>query len=86
MTSVLLLCCLCHTSREYVVDMVDSSHILVVCFRSQFGTENGLKSLLVLSGVTTEEKLLSPENTITPDYYTDTINDFFAQVPAAKKA
>jgi phosphoglycolate phosphatase len=53
---------------------------------SQFGTENGLKSLLVLSGVTTEEKLLSPENTITPDYYTDTINDFFAEVPASKEA
>jgi phosphoglycolate phosphatase len=40
----------------------------------------------VLSGVTTEEKLLSPDNTITPDYYTDTINDFFAEVPAAKEA
>jgi phosphoglycolate phosphatase len=40
----------------------------------------------VLSGVTTEEKLLSPENTITPDYYTDTINDFFAEVPAATEA
>jgi len=43
-----------------------------------FGTDNGLQSLLVLSGVTSEEKLLSEENTITPDYYADTINDFFA--------
>ena len=42
-----------------------------------FGTDNGLKSLLVLSGVTSEEKLLSPENTITPDFYADSINDFF---------
>ena len=42
-----------------------------------FGTDNGLKSLLVLSGVTTEEKLLSQENTITPDYYADSIVDFF---------
>jgi len=42
-----------------------------------FGTNNGLKSLLVLSGVTTEEKLLSDENTITPDYYADDINAFF---------
>jgi len=50
-----------------------------------FGTDNGLQSLLVLSGVTTEEKLLSPENSITPDYYADTINDFFAAVPAAAK-
>lgn len=48
-----------------------------------FGTDNGLQSLLVLSGVTSEEKLLSPENSITPDYYADTINDFFslARVP-----
>lgn len=67
--------------------MVDSSN--VHCFNilySQFGTENGLLSLLVLSGVTTEEKLLGPENSITPDYYTDTINDFFAPVPASKEA
>ncbi|KAL3943297.1 MAG: hypothetical protein SGBAC_002625 [Bacillariaceae sp.] len=42
-----------------------------------FGTDNGLKSLLVLSGVTSEEKLLSPENTITPDFYADDINSFF---------
>lgn len=42
-----------------------------------FGTDNGLKSLLVLSGVTTEEKLLSPENTITPDFYSDDITAFF---------
>ena len=48
-----------------------------------FGTDNGLQSVLVLSGVTSEEKLLSPENRITPDYYADTINDFFAPVPAA---
>jgi len=47
-----------------------------------FGTDNGLRSLLVLSGVTTEEKLLSPDNIITPDYYADTINDFFMEVPA----
>lgn len=49
-----------------------------------FGTDNGLKSVLVLSGVTSEEKLLSPANAITPDYYADTINDFFVGVPVAK--
>jgi len=42
-----------------------------------FGSDNGLKSLLVLSGVTTEEKLLSKENVITPDFYADSIVDFF---------
>lgn len=47
-----------------------------------FGTDNGLKSLLVLSGVTTEEKLLSEENKITPDYYADSIVDFFMKEPA----
>lgn len=42
-----------------------------------FGTDNGLKSLLVLSGVTSEEKLMNQENTITPDFYADSIADFF---------
>ena len=48
-----------------------------------FGTDNGLRTCLVLSGVTTEEKLLSEGNEITPDYYADSIVDFFAQVPAS---
>lgn len=43
-----------------------------------FGVDNGLKSLLVLSGVTTAEMLLSPENTVTPDYYADSISDLFS--------
>jgi phosphoglycolate phosphatase len=47
-----------------------------------FGTDNGLMALLVLSGVTSEAKLLSPDNAITPDYYADSINDFFAPIPA----
>mmetsp|Transcript_18649 Transcript_18649/g.53068 ORF Transcript_18649/g.53068 Transcript_18649/m.53068 type:complete len:106 (+) Transcript_18649:422-739(+) len=51
-----------------------------------FGTDNGLKSLLVLSGVTSEEKLLSPENAITPDYYADDINAFFAEETAKVEA
>lgn len=42
-----------------------------------FGTDNGLKTVLVLSGVTSKEKLLSEENTITPDFYANTINEFF---------
>jgi phosphoglycolate phosphatase len=48
-----------------------------------FGTDNGLMSVLVLSGVTSEEKLLSPTNTITPDYYTEDITTFFAGTTAA---
>ena len=48
-----------------------------------FGTDNGLKSLLVLSGVTSEEKLLDPKTTITPDFYADTINAFFETDSAA---
>uniref|UniRef100_A0A7S2E285 Phosphoglycolate phosphatase n=1 Tax=Helicotheca tamesis TaxID=374047 RepID=A0A7S2E285_9STRA len=48
-----------------------------------FGTDNGLKTLLVLSGVTSEEKLLSQENTITPDFYADSINDFFPEEESA---
>jgi len=41
-----------------------------------FGKNNGLATALALSGVTTEEKLLSPENKVRPDYYVDTIADF----------
>jgi ribonucleotide monophosphatase NagD (HAD superfamily) len=43
-----------------------------------FGTDNGLRSILVLSGVTTEEKLLSDENQIAPGYYCNSIADFLA--------
>eukprot|EP00558_Chaetoceros_sp_UNC1202_P001638 CAMPEP_0197256184 /NCGR_PEP_ID=MMETSP1429-20130617/74554_1 /TAXON_ID=49237 /ORGANISM="Chaetoceros sp., Strain UNC1202" /LENGTH=355 /DNA_ID=CAMNT_0042719687 /DNA_START=36 /DNA_END=1103 /DNA_ORIENTATION=- len=70
---------------DYLADKLklDKSRICMVGDRLDtdvlFGTDNGLKTVLVLSGVTSEEKLLSQENTITPDYYTDTINDFFVE-------
>ena len=35
----------------------------------------GLRTLLVLSGVTTEETLLSERNAIAPDYYTNCLGD-----------
>lgn len=38
-----------------------------------FGKNGGLATLLVLSGVTTEEDLLSPKNTIHPDLYVDSL-------------
>ena len=68
---------------------VDRSRICMVGDRLDtdvlFGTDNGLQSVLVLSGVTSEEKLLSPENSITPDYYADDINAFFIQETANVK-
>ena len=42
-----------------------------------FGRDNGMKTILTLSGVTTEKKLLSEENQIRPDYYVNSIKDFF---------
>lgn len=42
-----------------------------------FGTDNGLETCLTLSGVTTEKKLLSKENSIRPSFYVDSIADFF---------
>jgi len=42
-----------------------------------FGRDNGLQTCLTLSGVTSEELLLSPENHIHPDSYVSTIADFF---------
>lgn len=38
-----------------------------------FGKNGGLTTMLVLSGVTTEEQLLSPENSIHPDAYMDSL-------------
>jgi phosphoglycolate phosphatase len=70
---------------DYLADKLklDKSRICMVGDRLDtdvlFGTDNGLKTVLVLSGVTSEEKLLSEGNTITPDYYADTINDFFVK-------
>jgi phosphoglycolate/pyridoxal phosphate phosphatase family enzyme len=44
-----------------------------------FGSRNGLKTLLVLSGVTSEQTLFSPSNEIIPDYYANTVADLFAK-------
>jgi len=68
---------------DYIVDKykVNRSRICMVGDRLDtdvlFGTDNGLQTVLTLSGVTTIEKLLSPKNHIKPEYYVDTINDFF---------
>ena len=40
-----------------------------------FGKDGGLSTLLVLSGVTTEERLLNPKNEIVPDFYTNQLSD-----------
>lgn len=42
-----------------------------------FGSDNGLSTILTLSGVTTEDKLLSPANKIKPNFYVNSIADFF---------
>jgi len=42
-----------------------------------FGNDNGLSSILVLSGVTSEEKVTSPDNKIIPTAYCRDINAFF---------
>lgn len=40
-----------------------------------FGKDNGLSSVLTLTGVTSEETLMSESNTIHPDYFVDSIAD-----------
>ena len=67
---------------DYIVDKYgcDRSRICMVGDRLDtdimFGASNGLLSCLTLSGVTTEEKALSPENQIKPDYYVGSIAEF----------
>lgn len=41
-----------------------------------FGQQNGLLTVLTLSGVTSEQTLLSGDNAIKPTYYVDSIKDF----------
>lgn len=41
-----------------------------------FGKDNGLSSVLTLTGVTTLETLNDPANTIQPDYFVESIADF----------
>jgi len=42
-----------------------------------FGRDNGLQTVLTLSGITTIDTLLSDNNKIRPQYYVDSIADFF---------
>lgn len=44
----------------------------------QFGLQGGLSTALVLSGVTTEEELLSETNTTRPEYYMDKLPDLLS--------
>lgn len=68
---------------DYIVDKykMERSRICMVGDRLDtdivFGTDNGLQTILTLSGVTTESKLLSEGNKIRPEYYVDSIADFF---------
>lgn len=68
---------------DYIVDKfkVQRPRICMVGDRLDtdvlFGTDNGLKTVLTLSGVTSESKLLSKENKIIPDFYVNSIADFF---------
>ena len=68
---------------DYIVKKykVDRSRIAMVGDRLDtdmvFGLDNGLQTVLTLSGVTSEEKLLSPDNKIKPDQYVNSIADFF---------
>eukprot|EP01041_Mallomonas_annulata_P001201 gene1201-2336_t len=74
---------------DYIVEKynINRSRICMVGDRLDtdvlFGTDNGLQTCLTLSGVTSEEELLSPSNAIRPEYYVDTINDFFVTVKAS---
>ncbi|CDF36156.1 probable 4-nitrophenyl phosphatase [Chondrus crispus] len=67
---------------DYIVSKYDieRSEICMVGDRLDtdilFGKDNGLSSVLALSGVTTEARLKDPTNDIQPDSYVDSIADF----------
>jgi len=69
---------------DYIVDkyQIDRSRICMVGDRLDtdilFGLDNGLSTILTLSGVTTAEKL--SKTTIKPDYFVDSIAQFFPEL------
>jgi len=73
---------------DYIVDKYgfDRNRICMVGDRLDtdilFGLDNGMQTILTLSGITSEEKLLSDANQIKPEYYVDSIKDFFVEVSA----
>lgn len=70
---------------DYIVEKfkVNRSRICMVGDRLDtdilFGTENGLKTVLTLTGVTRESQLSNPENKIIPDYIVNSIADLMKQ-------
>mmetsp|Transcript_15326 Transcript_15326/g.16612 ORF Transcript_15326/g.16612 Transcript_15326/m.16612 type:complete len:274 (+) Transcript_15326:296-1117(+) len=68
---------------DYLVDKyhINRSRICMVGDRLDtdvlFGLDNGLNTILTLSGVTSEQKLKSAENNIRPHYYVNSISEFF---------
>lgn len=67
---------------DYIVDKYkcDRTRICMVGDRLDtdilFGVDNELQTVLTLSGVTTEQKLLDKKNTIQPDWYIDSVAAF----------
>lgn len=51
-----------------------------------FGQNGGLTTCLVLSGVTTEEQLLSPSNEVHPNFYMGQLSDLLAAKQSLKVA
>ena len=51
-----------------------------------FGQNGGLTTCLVLSGVTTEEQLLSPQNEVHPDFYMGQLSDLMEVKESLKVA
>mmetsp|Transcript_58910 Transcript_58910/g.175249 ORF Transcript_58910/g.175249 Transcript_58910/m.175249 type:complete len:313 (-) Transcript_58910:61-999(-) len=49
-----------------------------------FGAENGLHTLLVLCGVTSEDMMHAQKDKITPDWFTDSISEFLPRQGGSK--
>ena len=50
-----------------------------------FGKNGGLRTMLVLTGVTSEDRLLDESNSIQPDLYTEGLKDLLPAAQALAK-
>lgn len=63
---------------------LDASRCLMVGDRLNtdiaFGLNGGMKTLLVLTGITTLDDVNAPDNTVHPDFYIKSLGDLYGKI------
>jgi len=71
-----ILCTVC--VKHFVSRLPEFHRSLFFLYTTYTGKSNGLRTILTLSGVTTEEALFNADRTAQPEFYVNSIADFYA--------